>query len=168
MLCLLTHPSPRCADSDATFTDPTYAIKTTSQIEYWFVVDPPRGLTLLRRDAYPPETIFPAEQVKLPSPSLTVHHLILSPALIFPAEQTLNGAARPRRMLPLAAFDEALCGINERLSRLHDPPYPVATTELVAGRECHVALRHMWQTNPCLVLQRPLLLCSDRCCSAAC
>ena len=97
------------ADSDTAFTDPTYAISTTSRTEWWFVVDPPRGLTLLHRSDYPPETIFPAEQ-------------------------TLNGAARPRRMLPLAAFDEAIHGINEKLTRLHDPPFPVATSELVAGR----------------------------------
>ena len=94
-------------ESDTSFVEPTYGISTTPRIEWWFVAEPEQGLEATGRNEWPSED-----------------------------PTTIDGPARPRLPRPLAAFDDVLEDINERLAALTpaESPPVVSHIEILAGR----------------------------------
>ena len=80
------------ADSLTPFTTSNYSVTTTSQLEFWFVVNPQLGLQITGREGYPAER-----------------------------QSTLAQGALARRPLPPSAFQERLDAFNSRLAAVGQP-----------------------------------------------
>jgi hypothetical protein len=104
------------ADSFVPFTTDNYLIQTTSQMEWWFVVDPAGALLS-------PEYLGSSYQA-----------LGLTPSSSYPVENAarLANGAKPRAPRALADFDAELCATNARLEEHHQTP--CGREELVGAR----------------------------------
>ena len=89
-----------CQDSKTELRAANYGTTTTSQIEWWFVDDPERGLKELGLDSWPVD-----------------EHLRSSP------DELLRGRMRSPR--PLSDFDEGHAAVNEQLLQFNEPPLMV-------------------------------------------
>ena len=103
-------------DSFVPFTTDNYLIRTTSQVEWWFVVDPTGALLS-------PERLGSSYQA-----------LGLTPSSSYPVENAarLANGAKPRAPRALADFDAELCATNARLEEHHQTP--CGREELVGAR----------------------------------
>jgi hypothetical protein len=84
-----------CENDDSTipFETPNYKMVTTSKIEWWFVVDPERGLKEMRLESWPAER-----------------------------PDTLHGSAQGRREIPTSEFEAERANRNAQLRSLDAQP----------------------------------------------
>ena len=102
-------------DSRVRFSSSDYGVTTTSEIEYWFVVSPEKGLSHIGLGAWPAEASGP------------------DPAVIALASNS-HGHEKSfrRRPRPLREFDAKVKDVNARLAEVHSPP--LRRDELIAAR----------------------------------
>ena len=102
-------------DSRYRFSSADYGVATTSEIEYWFVVAPEKGLSHIGLGAWPAEASGP------------------DPAMIalMSSSQSHDKSFR-RRPRPLREFDAKVKDVNARLAEAHSPP--LRRDELIAAR----------------------------------
>ena len=117
-----------CLDARWKFSSEEYGVQTTSEIEYWFVIAPEKGLSHLGLGAWPAEARMP---------DAAVQELVRA--------KHPNEAFR-RRPHALRDYDGAVRELNTRLVQLH--VQPLRREELVCARLLTGPMRHKY--NACL------------------
>ena len=129
-----------CADSDAMFETPNYHVHTCPRMEWWFVYDPERGLSLLG------DANYPEERHSMPNNRRKARH----PSDFEKKRRSIDLSLRQRECAPL--LDVGACAPARRATsppRLaRRPPRPLRARRILRRPPVHRANVPQVQYDP--------------------